>query len=141
MRDAKSPYCEPLSGATASSLGSEKSPKKKKEKEEIASENKSLLESMTAALNNKVKEVRLSSRLKTHPVCLISDDGLSMEMEKVLSVMPNENKIKAKAIMEINASHPIAEKLKELKGEKKEYLKFKLSWVTGHMDIQILKRV
>lgn len=83
------------------------SEEEKKEKEEIATENKSLLDAMTAALNEKVKEVRLSSRLKSHPVCLVSDDGLSMEMEKVLSQNPEGSMMKASQILEINPNHPI----------------------------------
>lgn len=79
----------------------------KKEKEEIATENKSLLEAMTGALSEKVKEVRLSSRLKSHPVCLVSDDGLSMEMEKVLAQNPEGSMMKASQILEINPNHPI----------------------------------
>ena len=90
------------------------------EKEEIKKENeqyKDLLTEMKDALKDVVEDVRFTNRLKSHPVCLTTEGLVSMEMEKVLSVMPNENKIKAKAIMEINASHPIANKLKELKGE------------------------
>lgn len=90
------------------------------EKEEIKNENekyKDLLNEMKDTLKDVVEDVKFTNRLKSHPVCLTTEGLVSMEMEKVLSVMPNENKIKAKAIMEINASHPIAEKLKELKGE------------------------
>ena len=54
-------------------------------KEEKTQENKSMLDKMKEALGEKVKEVRLSSRLKSYPVCLVSDEGLSMEMEKVLN--------------------------------------------------------
>ena len=67
----------------------------KKAKEEKTQENKSMLDKMKDALGDKVKEVRLSSRLKSHPVCLVSDEGLSMEMEKVLNQMPNQNEVKA----------------------------------------------
>lgn len=90
------------------------------EKEEIKNENethKDLLLEMKKALKDVVEDVKFTNRLKSHPVCLTTEGLVSMEMEKVLSVMPNENKIKAKAIMEINISHPIADKLKELKGE------------------------
>ena len=61
-----------------------------------------MLDKMKDALGDKVKEVRLSSRLKSHPVCLVSDEGLSMEMEKVLNQMPNQNEVKAGKILEIN---------------------------------------
>lgn len=79
----------------------------KKAKEEKTQENKPLLEKMKEALGDKVKEVRLSSRLKSHPVCLVSDEGLSMEMEKVLNQMPNQNEVRAGRILEINPDHPI----------------------------------
>ena len=79
----------------------------KKAKEEKTQENKSKLDKMKDALGDKVKEVRLSSRLKSHPVCLVSDEGLSMEMEKVLNQMPNQNEVKAGKILEINPDHEI----------------------------------
>lgn len=86
------------------------------EKEEIEKkneENKDLLSSLKDALDAKVVDVRVSSRLKSHPVCLVSSDGLSFEMEKVLSQMPGqENAMKAGKILEINGNHPIFETLK-----------------------------
>ena len=85
------------------------------EKEELkkaSEDNKSLFEFMKEHLGDNVKEVRLSSRLKSHPVCLTSDGGISLEMEKVLNSMPNnEEKIKAARVLEINANHPIFEAL------------------------------
>ncbi len=81
------------------------------EKEEIkkaAEDNKSLFEFMKEHLGDNVKEVRLSTRLKSHPVCLTSDGGISLEMEKVLNAMPtNTEKVKAARVLEINANHPI----------------------------------
>lgn len=97
------------------------------EKENIKRENetyKDLLSEMKEALKNEVEDVKFTNRLKSHPVCLTTEGFVSMEMEKVLSVMPNENKVKAKVIMEINDSHPITEKLKKLKGDElKNYSK------------------
>ncbi len=90
------------------------------EKEEIKKaeqDNKSLFDFMTEKLAGKVKFVKLSQRLKTHPVCITSEGMLSVEMEKVLSAMPNdgsENRPQAEKVLEINASHPIFEKLKSL---------------------------
>lgn len=89
------------------------SEEEKKEKEEIATENKSLLEEMTSSLKDKVKEVRLSSRLKSHPVCLVSDEGLSMEMEKVLAQNPEGAMMKASRILEVNPNHPIFKLLQD----------------------------
>ena len=79
-------------------------------------DNKELFEFMKQTLDGKVSEVRLSTRLKTHPVCLTSVGNISLEMEKVLNSMPNaaENKVKAERALEINASHPIFEKLRSL---------------------------
>lgn len=99
------------------------SEEEKKEKEEIATENKSLLEAMTGALSEKVKEVRLSSRLKSHPVCLVSDDGLSMEMEKVLAQNPEGSMMKASQILEINPNHPIFNLLQKAYEENPETVK------------------
>ena len=92
------------------------------EKEEIKKaeeDNKGLFDLMAEKLSGKVKAVKLSQRLKTHPVCITSEGMLSVEMEKVLSAMPDEQARTAKAekILEINASHPIFEKLKKLYAE------------------------
>lgn len=65
-------------------------------------------------LGGKVKEVRLSGRLKSHPVCLASDGMLSLEMERVLNAMPNDNKVKAERVLEINASHPVFTAIQKL---------------------------
>ncbi|MBQ2696376.1 MAG: molecular chaperone HtpG [Clostridia bacterium] len=95
----------------------------KKENEKKKEENKDLFLFMTDALSEKVKEVRASSRLKSHPVCLTSDGALSIEMEKVLNAMPNDQKVKAERILEINVNHPIFEKLSALLASDKEKLK------------------
>lgn len=87
------------------------------EKEEIKKtqeDNKELFDFMTEKLSGKVKAVKLSQRLKTHPVCITSEGMLSVEMEKVLSAMPDNQGAKAEKILEINASHPIFEKLRSL---------------------------
>lgn len=87
------------------------------EKEEIKKEeedNKGLFDFMTEKLSGKVKAVKLSHRLKSHPVCITSEGMLSVEMEKVLSAMPTEQNAKAEKILEINSSHPIYGKLKSL---------------------------
>lgn len=93
------------------------------EKESIKKENESnkdLLTSMKDALKEKVTDVRFTNRLKNHPVCLTTEGPVSMEMEKIMSAMPTEEKIKANAIMEINDAHPIAKKLKSLYQENPE---------------------
>ena len=94
------------------------------EKEEVrktAEDNKSLFDFMKQHLGENVKEVRLSSRLKSHPVCLTSDGGISLEMEKVLNAMPgNEEKVKATRVLEINMNHPIFAALTKAYAEDKE---------------------
>ena len=90
---------------------------------EKSEENKELLRLMKDALNGKVKDVRLSTRLKSHPVCLSSDGGVSIEMEKVLNTMPGDQKVQAERVLEINSGHPIFETLKKLFAEDPEKLK------------------
>lgn len=77
-------------------------------------DNKELLAAVKDALDGKVAEVRLSSKLKSHPVCLSSEGGLSIEMEKVLNSMPNDQKVQAQRILELNASHPVFAALSKL---------------------------
>lgn len=81
----------------------------KKEITEKAEANKDLFAAMKKALDGKVSEVVLSSKLKSHPVCLSSKGALSIEMEKVLDAMPNaqQNAPKAQRVLEINGSHPV----------------------------------
>ncbi|MEG1608280.1 MAG: molecular chaperone HtpG [Clostridia bacterium] len=88
-------------------------------------EYKELVDFVKEALGNKVEKVKISSRLKSHPVCLSSEGELSIEMEKVFAQMPQgkENAMKAKKILEINANHPIFEKAKELFANDKDKLK------------------
>ena len=96
---------------------------KKVEKEN--KDNKEMLELMKTTLNDDVHEVRFTSRLKKHPVCLTTEGPISIEMEKVMRAMPTEEKIKASAILEINEAHPIAEKIKTLyKKDKDELAKY-----------------
>ena len=95
----------------------------KDEEKKLQEENKELFGFMTEALDGKVKEVRLSKRLKTHPVCLASGGDLSLEMEKVLNAMPTDNKVQADRILEINESHPIFGTLVSLYDSDKDKLR------------------
>lgn len=84
------------------------SDEEKKENEEKAEAGKPMFEAMQKALEGKVSEVKLSNRLKTHPVCLSSKGAMSIEMEKVLAAMPNsENAPKAERVLELNGEHPV----------------------------------
>lgn len=92
--------------------------------EKLAEENKELLELMKEALGDKVTEVRLSHRLKSHPVCIASGSDMSLEMEKVLSSMPGgEDSFKAEKVLELNASHPILKALQKAYADDKEKVK------------------
>ena len=95
-----------------------------KESEIEKEENKDIFNFMKESLNNKVKEVRASKRLKKHPVCLASEGDLSIEMEKVLSAMPDNNgDIHADKILEINTNHEMFATLKNSFDNDKEKLK------------------
>jgi molecular chaperone HtpG len=83
---------------------------------------KDLFESMTAILGGKVKQVKASKRLKSHPVCLSSEGELSIEMEKVLKAMPNSQDIKAEKVLEINVNHEVFQSLAEAFAKDKEKL-------------------
>ena len=85
----------------------EETEEEKKQKEELQKDNEGLLQKMASALSDKVKEVRISSRLKNNPVCLVADEGISLEMEKYLSQLPGDQKAKATKILEINPNHDI----------------------------------
>lgn len=98
------------------------SEEEKQEIEKKKEENKDLLTAMKEALNGAVADVRISSRLKTHPVCLVSDEGISLEMEKVLAQNPDNPGIKASRILEINPNHPVFETMQQLK-ENEETIK------------------
>ena len=77
-------------------------------------ENKDILDAIKEVLKEDVKEVRLSNRLKSHPVCLVSDDNLSIEMEKVLKDLNQGSNIKANKILEINPDHELFKSLKKV---------------------------
>ena len=95
-----------------SDLGIE-SDKEESEDKAVEEENKDLFSSMKEILSDKVKAVRVSKRLKNHPVCLATDGEITIEMEKVLNSMPNNQKIKAEKILELNVHHDVFKALKE----------------------------
>ena len=94
----------------------------KEEKQELdkkTEDNKDLLEKIKEILKDKVSDVKLSTRLKSHPVCLVSDDQLSIEMEKVLKQLNQEN-VKANKILEINPDHDLFKALVTLYKDKQD---------------------
>lgn len=94
----------------------------KKEIKEKNEDSKDLCNAIKDALGDKVAAVRLTNKLKTHPVCISSDGALSVEMEKVLNSMPTEQKAKADKALEINPNHPVFDKLQYLYDNDKEML-------------------
>lgn len=95
------------------------------EKENLKKENednKNMFDFMKESVTD-LEEIKFTNRLKKHPVCLSTVGALSIEMEKVMNAMPNNEKVSAKKVLEINANHKIAKKLKELYQKDKEALK------------------
>ena len=94
-------------------LGIEESEEDRKKAEKKAEKYSDLLEEIRKTLGEKVTDVRLSKRLKSHPVVLVSEGGLSLEMEKILRQMPGAEaeQIKAERVLEINADHPVLKAL------------------------------
>ena len=96
-----------------------------KEKLDQAKEaDKDLFGAMKEALAGRVSEVIPTTRLKSHPVCLTSSGGVSLEMERVLQAQPGaeEMPMKAERVLELNISHPVYEKLQGLEADKlKDY--------------------
>ena len=97
-------------------------PEEKTEEQKDAE--KSLFDAMKEVLEGKVKDVRLSKRLKSHPVCLTSEGGVSIEMEKVLKAMPDGHNITAQKVLELNGNHDVFAALKSAQDSDPE--KFKL---------------
>ena len=95
----------------------------KEQAKKLAEEHKDLLAALKDALGDKVKEVKLSSQLKSHAVCITTDGMISTEMEKVLNAMPAREKIKAQRVLEVNPEHPVFQKLEALKDSDPERLK------------------
>lgn len=90
----------------------------KDEIETLTREYQSVLDDMKQALGDKVTAVQFTSRLKSHPCCLTTKGMVSLEMEKVLNQQPGQEKVRAERILELNASHPIFEKLKTADADK-----------------------
>lgn len=76
-------------------------------------DNIELFEKMKSILDGKVQAVKASKRLKQHPVCLANEGELSIEMEKILSAMPDNQNLKADKVLEINTNHQVFQVLKE----------------------------
>lgn len=90
--------------------------------EKKKADNKEMLDYLKEKLSGKVVDVVLSSKLKSHPVCLSAQGEISLEMEKVLSTMPNQDGVKAQRVLEINPSHSVFATLTNLFESDKEKL-------------------
>ncbi|WP_028545816.1 molecular chaperone HtpG [Paenibacillus taiwanensis] len=85
-------------------------------------DNKVLFEAMQSILTGKVKQVKASKRLKSHPVCLSTEGELSIEMEKILKAMPNSQDVQADKVLEINVNHEVFQSLKNAQAADQEKL-------------------
>lgn len=98
-------------------------PEEKEETKKLAEDSKDMFACIKDALGDKVKEVRLSERLKTHPCCLTNEGQISLDMEKTFASMPgNEHNVKAEKVLEINPNHEIFKTLQKLSETDKDKL-------------------
>ena len=96
-------------------------PEDKKElSEEETKETGNILDAMRETLSNRVKAVKASKILKNHPVCLSAEGEVTIEMEKILSAMPNNEGVKAEKVLEINTNHDVFKALKNAYESDKE---------------------
>ncbi|MCD7035410.1 molecular chaperone HtpG [Metabacillus sp. GX 13764] len=105
---------------SSSDLGIE--PKEKDSNKEEDAANTELFDAMKEILKGKVKDVRVSKRLKSYPVCFSTEGEVSIEMEKILSAMPNSQNVQAEKILEINTDHEVFQSLKSALGKDQEKL-------------------
>ncbi|GIN73713.1 chaperone protein HtpG [Bacillus sp. J14TS2] len=103
-------------------LGLDDQEKEEKEASEETEENKELFESLKDILSGKVTDVRASKRLRSHPVCLATDGEITIEMEKILQAMPDNQNVQADKILEINTNHQVFQSLKSAFTTDKEKL-------------------
>ena len=93
------------------------------ELDKLNNDSKDMFDIMKKTLeNNNISDIKFTHRLKNHPVCLTTEGEISSSMQKVLNSLPNDQKVNAKMVMEINENHPIANKLQTLYKENSEEL-------------------
>ncbi|GKU83127.1 molecular chaperone HtpG [Niallia sp. NCCP-28] len=90
--------------------------------QKLEEENKDLLEEMKNILNGQVNNVKISARLKSHPVCLSTEGEITIEMEKILNAMPDNQNVKANKVLEINKDHAVFQSLSNAFANDKEKL-------------------
>ena len=97
----------------------------KKETEKLETENKDVLDFIKESLGGKIAAAKLSHKLKSHPVCLTTQGGVSLEMERYFASLqsgPSES-IKAERVLELNANHPVFNAIKDTVSSDKEKAK------------------
>ena len=92
----------------------------KKQAEQTQEDAKEVLDFVKETLGDRVKEVRISQNLRSHPVCLVPDAGMSFEMEKYMKRVNPEFSYESGRILELNARHPAFEALKNAMSTDKE---------------------
>ena len=95
----------------------------KKADKEAEKQYEELFKKMKDILGDKVTAVRASKRLKSHPVVLTADGDISIEMEKIINAMPDDQKIQAEKVLDINVNHDIMKALERAEEEGEEQLK------------------
>ena len=116
----------------------------KKETEKKAEESRELLDFVKESLGGKVKDVRISSKLKSHPVCLTTDGEITLEMEKYFKSLPGSEMggIQAERVLELNPEHPAFKALEKAfetdkeKAEKYAEILYTQSLLVAGMDIE-----
>ena len=103
---------KPFRSAAGEDLGLEETEEEKQEFEKKKDESKDMLSKMKDMLGGRVKEVRISQRLKSNPVCLAVDGDVSIEMERVMNSMPIQEKVESQKVLEINHDHSVFTALK-----------------------------
>jgi molecular chaperone HtpG len=98
---------KPFRSAAGEDLGIEETEEEKAAFEKKKDESKDMLAKMKDMLAGRVKEVRISQRLKSNPVCLAVDGDVSIEMERVMNSMPIQEKVESQKVLEINPDHPV----------------------------------
>ncbi len=95
----------------------------KEETKKLTEDNKGMLDLMKEALGDKIREAKISDKLKSHPVCLSSAGQISLEMEKILNKNPQNEKVKSEKVLELNPQHEIFSVMQSLYEKDKDKFK------------------
>lgn len=92
--------------------------------EVLEAENKELLDNIKESLGAKVDKVSLSTKLIDSPVCISTQNGLSLSMEQTINQVPGDEKAKASKVLEVNPNHELFKAISEFKGDKELIKKY-----------------